>query len=157
MGVQGAGTCRHVARKQGFSWGNGASHRVLEMVPIKLGWFQRFLRTRFLRTKLLSLPPYFTVYKPMEVKAAGTFRHVARKQGFSWGNGASHRVREMVPIKLGWFQRFLRTRFLRKKTFKFFSASHYKSMGGPKTWGHSFARDRRATFFLTFFPMKPCP
>ena len=42
---------------------------------------------------------HFIVF-PMEVQGAGTFRHVARKQGFSWGNGASHRVHEMVPIKL---------------------------------------------------------
>jgi len=132
MEVQGAGTCRHVARKQEFSWGNGASHRVLEMVPIKLGWFQRFLRTRFLRTQLLSLPPYFTVYKPMEVPGAGTCRHVARKREFSWGNGASHRVLEMVPIKLGWFQRFLRTRFLRKKLLSFSARPIISQWEDPK-------------------------
>ena len=68
----------------------------------------------------------FTVYMftLSRCKGRGTLRHVARKQEFSWGNDASHRVHEMVPInlgwfkkKLGWFQRFLRSRFLRKKNF----------------------------------------
>ena len=76
MEVQGAGTCRHVARKREFSWGNGASHRVLEMVPIKLGWFQRFLRTRFIRKKLLSFSARPIISQWEDPKHGVTLLHV---------------------------------------------------------------------------------
>ena len=74
---------------------------------------------------------HFIVF-PMEVQGAGTFRHVARKQGFSWGNGASHRVHEMVPIRLGWFQRFLILSFLFKKLLSFSAGPIISQWEDPK-------------------------